>query len=138
VLDTDSSLSIAEQQSKNLNVNKKLSLSIHKTSVICIAWQLQISSQKCCVIDVGKSTAADAGYPRRLRNEGLTTSENVRDLGVVVDSHLCFSEHIADITLKAHQRANLIHRCFSSRNRDMLVKAFKDYVHPILEFYNPV
>jgi len=67
-----------------------------------LTWQLQISSQKCCVIDVGKSTAADAGYPCRLGNAGLTTSENVRDLGVVVDSHLCFSEHIANITCRAH------------------------------------
>jgi len=63
-----------------------------------LTWQLQASSQKCCVIDVGKSTAADAEYPCRLGNEGLTTSENVRDLGVVVDSHLCFSKHIANIT----------------------------------------
>jgi len=65
-----------------------------------LTWQLQISSQKCCVIDVGKSTAAGAGYPCRLCNAGLTTSENVRDLGVVVDSHLCFCEHIANIASK--------------------------------------
>ena len=51
-----------------------------------LSWQLQISSQKCCVIDVGKSTAADDGYPCCLGNERLTVSENVRDLGVVVDS----------------------------------------------------
>jgi len=56
----------------------------------------------------------DAEYRCRLGNEGLTMSENVRDLGVVVDSHSCFIEHIANITRKAHQRANLIHRCFSS------------------------
>ena len=65
-------------------------------------------------------------------------SENVRDLGVVVDSHLCFSEHIANIVRKAHQRANLIHRCFTSKNPDLLVKAFKVYVCPILEFNSPV
>ena len=65
-------------------------------------------------------------------------SENVRDLGVVVDSHLCFSEHIANIVRKAHQRANLIHRCFTSKNPDLLVKAFKVHVRPILEFNSPV
>jgi len=62
----------------------------------------------------------------------------VRDLGVVVDSHLCFSEHIANSASKAHQRANLIQRCFSSSNRVMFVKAFKVYVRPILEFNSPV
>jgi len=40
---------------------------------------MMMISQKCCIIDVGKSTAADAQYPCRLGNEGLTTSENVRD-----------------------------------------------------------
>jgi len=62
----------------------------------------------------------------------------VRDLGVMVDSHSSFSEHVANITCKTHQRANLIHRCFSSKNRDTLVKTFKVYVRPILEFDSPV
>jgi len=103
-----------------------------------LTWQLQISSQKCCVIDVGKTTAADDGFPCCLGIERLTVSESVRDLGVVVDSHLCFSEHIANIVRKAHQRASLIHRCFTSKNPDLLVKAFKVYVRPILEFNTPV
>jgi len=55
------------------------------------------------------------------------------DLGVVVDSHLRFSEHITEIVRKAHQRANLIHRCFTCKDYDMLVKAFKVYFRPILE-----
>ena len=80
---------------------------------------------------VFKSTAVDGGYPCCLGNERLTASENVRDLGVVVDSQLCFSEHIAYIVRKAHQRANLIHRCFTSKNPDLLVKAFKVYVCPV-------
>jgi len=52
-------------------------------------------------------------------------------------SHLRFSEHITKIIPKAHQRANLIHRCFTC-NCDMLVKAFKVYVRPILEYNSPV
>jgi len=76
--------------------------------------------------------------PCRLGNEGLTTPENVRDLGVVADSHSPFSEHTVNITCKAHQRANLIQRCFSSRNRDMLGKAIIVYVCQILEFSSPV
>jgi len=68
-----------------------------------LTWQLQISSQKCCVVDVGKSTAADAGYPCRLGNAGITTSENARHLGVVVDSHLRFSAMCASpIILTRH------------------------------------
>jgi len=56
-----------------------------------------------------------------------------------VDSHLRFSEHITKIVRKAHQRANLIHRCFTCKDcTAMLVKAFKVYVRPILEYNSPV
>jgi len=101
--------------------------------------QLQISSQKCFIIDVGKSTAR---YPCRLGSEGLTTPENVRDLGVVVDSHLCFSDHIANITRKAHQRANLIHRCFFPEMATYWLKLskfmFPDFrVQQFYEEYSP-
>ena len=41
------------------------------------------------------------------------------------------------IVLKAHQRSNIIHRCFVSRNVDLLVRAFITYVRPLLE-YNSV
>jgi len=47
--------------------------------------------------------------------------ECVSDLGVTMVKNVCFSEHnhIANITRKAHQRANLIHRCFISKNTDL-------------------
>jgi len=38
------------------------------------------------------------------------------------------SEHISVIVARAHQRANAILRCFVSRDRNLLVKAFKVYV----------
>jgi len=41
---------------------------------------------------------------------------------------------VCDITAKAHKRASLIHRCFVSRNTGLLVRAFKVYVRPLLEF----
>jgi len=104
-----------------------------------LTWQLQISSQKCCVPDVNKPAATNDGrYACRLGTEFLTVSENVCDLGVVVDSHLRFSEHVTKIVRKAQQWANLIHRCFTFKDCDMLVKAFKVYVCPILEYNSPV
>jgi len=47
-----------------------------------------------------------------------------RDLDITVTSNLSFSEHIKDIVRKAHQRVNMIHRCFVSRNVNLLVRAF--------------
>ena len=36
--------------------------------------------------------------------------------------------------VRAHRRANLIHRCFISRNVTLLVRAFLTYVRPLLEY----
>ena len=80
-------------------------------------------------MDVGKSAADDDDrHFCRLGTERLTVSDNVCDLGVVVDSQLRFSEHITKIVRKAHHRANLIHCSFTSKDRDTLVKAFNVYV----------
>ena len=59
------------------------------------------------------------------------------DLGITITSDLSPSSHIDRIVSKAHQRANIIHRCFVSRNVDLLVRAFITYVRPLLE-YNTV
>ena len=60
------------------------------------------------------------------------------DLGVTIDSNLNFKQHIKNITIKAHQRACLIVRCFKSRDPTLLFRAFCVYVRPLLEYCEPV
>jgi len=52
-------------------------------------------------------------------------------------SDLSPSLYITDIVRKAHQRANMIFRCFVSQNINLLVHPFNTYVCPLLE-YNSV
>ena len=58
----------------------------------------------------------------------------VSDLGVIIVKRLGFTENIAKITSKAHQRANVIHRCFTSKNTDLLLKAYVTYLRPTMEY----
>ena len=58
----------------------------------------------------------------------------MRDLGVIVDSSLKFNSHISYIVAKANSRASLIHKCFVSRNPEILLRAFKVYVRPLIEY----
>jgi len=109
--------------------------SVHHWSVV---WQLSVSSRKCCTVDIGKRSDVDNIRRCRLGTEYIDVCECVTDLGVTVDSRLNFTEHITKITRKAHQRANLIHRCFTSKTADLLVKAFITYVRPMLEYNSPV
>jgi len=68
----------------------------------------------------------------------LPTLSSCIDLGVYMDSALSFSSHIDHIVTKAKQRASQILRCFNSKDRYVLGKAFTVYVRPILEYCSPV
>jgi len=96
-------------------------------------WQLKISYKKCCVLHVGNQRTK----PRDnlvLGDNVLTQVDNVKDLGVTVDSHLKFDVHINQIVTRAHRLANLIHKCFVSKDPPTLVHAFTSYVRPLLEY----
>jgi len=90
---------------------------LDKINVWSNEWQLQISTQKCCIFEVTKANVqSDISFVYKLGVEDLNSVDSVLDLGVTIDSHLDFTDHIATITRKAHQRANLILRCFISRD----------------------
>ena len=73
-----------------------------------------------------------------LGGEYLNWCTEARDLGVLVDNKLLFNQHIANIVHKAHIRARLILRSFSSRDCNILMKAFVTYVRPLLEYCSSV
>ena len=111
-----------------------LQKAIDVLAVWACAWQLEISIDKCYTLNLATvccdTTLNINGHP-------LPVVESCRDLGVTLNGDLSPSVHIDQIIVKAHQRANNILRCFVSRDRSVLVKAFLTYVRPILE-YNSV
>ena len=93
-------------------------------------WQLALSVDKCCMLCIGK----DVVNRFSICDVPLPLVTFTRDLGITVSQNLSFSQHITGIVTKAHQRANMIHRCFVSRNINLLVRAFTVYVRPLLEY----
>ena len=63
----------------------------------------------------------------------LPVKSSCRDLGIIINKDLSFTEHVNSIVYKAHQRANAIHRCFESRNVNLSLRAYMVYVRPLLE-----
>jgi hypothetical protein len=98
-------------------------------------WQLKISIGKCVALHLGRNNLM---HNYVVNDAVLPNVRETRDLGVIVDSKLCFSAHLAQISAKAHQRAGLILRCFKSRDPHLLFRAFCVYVRPILEYCSPV
>ena len=66
--------------------------------------------------------------------ELLKSVDEMKDLGVMIDSKLSFSSHIAQIVAKAKQRLFLIFRSFRTRDRAPLLVAFKSFILPILGY----
>ena len=64
----------------------------------------------------------------------LPLVNTVRDLGILTDSQIKLDLHINSMVAKAHARACLIFRCFVSKDRASLTKAFITYVRPLLEY----
>ena len=67
----------------------------------------------------------------------LPLVSSYRDLSITVSKDISPTVYINEIVAKAHQRANMIHRCFVSQNVELLTRAFVTYVRPLLEYsYN--
>ena len=61
-------------------------------------------------------------------------AKNYQRLGIHTDSSLKFSSHISELVAKAQNRACVIHKCFLSKDRNTLVKAYETHVRPLLEY----
>lgn len=114
--------------------NARLQCALNALAEWTNSWQLIISIEKCCVMSIGHSN-----FTSNFNIDGsvLPLVTSCRDLGVVVTHNLFPSTHIDAMVIKGHQRANLIHRSFVSRNPSLLVRAYLVYVRPLLE-YNSV
>ena len=100
---------------------------------------MNLALDKCLVIRLGsRSSSPPSVCTYKLYNQPIKVSCSTKDLGVVVDDRLKFSEHISSIVHKALTRCRLIFKCFSSRNCDLLVKAYITYVRPLLEYCSSV
>jgi hypothetical protein len=100
-------------------------------------WQLKISQSKCAAMYIHE-TLTNLTPELQLSGNAITRVNEYKDLGVIVDCKLKFASHINNIVSKASTRACLIHKCFLSRDAATLLRAFKVYVRPLLEYASSV
>jgi len=101
----------------------------------CCLWQIGINGKKSVVIHIGKDNPL---FTYSLDGVEIVGKPSERDLGVILDSDLTFSTHIASIVKSAYLRVNLILTCFNSRNVQFLSSMLSIYVRPLLEYASPV
>ena len=94
-------------------------------------WQLPIAKNKCNVLHIGKS---NFNFDYATQCGTISSLNNVKSLGVLFSDNLRFSQHCSEIVKRAHQRLAIIRRCFISGDAANLLRAYKVYVRPILEY----
>ena len=94
-------------------------------------WQMKIAQAICNILTIGRTNDRTQYV---INTNPISKVDSIKDLGVTVDRELKFNIHINNIVQQANQRAAQILRCFLSRNPITLVRAFKTYIRPILEY----
>ena len=98
----------------------------------CVSWQLKLNISKCSWVTFRLAVKPVFNY--ELLGSQLVMSLSVKNQGVLFDSKLLFSDHCNSILNKAYVRANMLLKCFHSRDRILHMKLFHTFVRPILEY----
>lgn len=107
----------------------KIQLALNCVQTWCLTWQLNLSVEKCSILKLG----AGPEVPFTLGTHVLPYACSVRDLGIVIDKQLSFSEHCSALVKKARRTCGIVLKCFSSGKVSLLLKAYKTYIRPQLE-----
>jgi len=100
-------------------------------------WLLSFSVNKCKVLHIG-NTAINCNHQYMLQDVELELLEDMRDLGIYVDSKLKFHVHTDIVTNKANRTLGLIHKVFECKDSDIIIKLYKSLVRPLLEYNNVI
>ena len=81
----------------------------------CTLWQLKLNIAKCVYLRL--DAALKPTFKYCINGVPLQQGTSTKDLGVVFDTKLVFSQHCNTIINKGFTRANMLLRCFHSRDR---------------------
>jgi hypothetical protein len=102
--------------------------------------RMELNDTKFMLLQHGKNDNLKQPY-RINENVVLEQSQYAKDLGILVDSELKFSQHIATCTTSASQVAGWALRVFDSRSKEVLLVLYKALIRPKLEYgcmvFNP-
>jgi ribonuclease P/MRP protein subunit RPP40 len=96
-----------------------------------VQWQMLFNVDKCSIMHLGKS---NANHLYKIGNNMLKYSDKERDLGVIVDKTLKFSEQVNSVVCKANATLGMIRRNITCKNKFIVTRLYKALVRPKLEY----
>lgn len=108
---------------------------LNQLSAWCKKWHMELNSDKCKVMHIGKNNPA---YKYTLNGFFLQRTECEKDLGVWVQHDGHWNTHIQNVTNKCTQRLGLIKRTFKYKYPQAIKLLYTSLVRPMLEYGNAV
>ncbi|CAD6225141.1 GSCOCG00011812001-RA-CDS, partial [Cotesia congregata] len=100
----------------------------------CRLNKLQLNERKCVVISFSKSSA-EIQYPYSINGIALKYVSSCRDLGVIFDNRLAFTNHYSAITASALRILGFVIRATKNfRNLEAIKMLYSALVRPKLEY----
>lgn len=94
-------------------------------------WQMEFNVEKCAVLHAGNSNPCNE---YKFCNSVLKSVNSERDLGVMVDKKVKFSDQCTKAANTANASLAIIKRNIVSRNKDVILQLYKGLVRPKLEY----
>lgn len=92
---------------------------------------MSVNDEKCELIHFGKNNPRKSYY---YQNSKISVANEIRDLGVIIDSCLNFQSHSHAVYVKCVRLINMIFKIFIAKTQEPYVKAFNAYVFPIISY----
>jgi hypothetical protein len=97
---------------------------------------MSASPTKCCLLRLGNKINFPQNYT--LNNDLIPEVTSNRDLGIIIDPHLNFVDHIQKIANQAASKTGNIRHSFQSQSVAFRKKAFVSCIRPSLEYASTV
>jgi hypothetical protein len=97
----------------------------------CLEWLINLNETKCTVLHMHRKNPK---LPYILNNVQLKGVSTQQDLGVLMSNDLKWEPHISQMVKKANSIIYIIRKAFRILTPETMIKIYKTYVRPILEY----
>uniref|UniRef100_A0A0N4WGI2 Reverse transcriptase domain-containing protein n=1 Tax=Haemonchus placei TaxID=6290 RepID=A0A0N4WGI2_HAEPC len=120
----------AYEDASTSSAQQALRLSVERMNEWASSWDIPLNLNKCSVMHFGNATAID--YV--INGIHLPSARSTKDLGVIFDTSLKFSSHIDSVVKKALATLFLVMRNTRCSDLSIVLRLYKAYVLPHLEY----
>ena len=80
----------------------------------------------------------NSNYQYNVNSTILESKNEIKNLGVTVDTKLKFTEHIKIVKTKCYKIINIFFKCFKLRDQECYCKLYKIFVLPLIFYCMPI